>query len=156
MHTHLHQKFYSIYESSNRKKGWNSVDFWVNFWDKLKNLHVKQLEDQPLLEDFPLAVKTLTSYLSNLLILIFLVHHQIPSRHIEQAKNCVMDIQSNATKKHLQFFDLQWRNMKVAIPCRLNLPVYTGILHDFEPQLACCWLAHRNSWQLMMRPYHLE
>ena len=73
----------------------------------LKNLHVKQLEDQPLLEDFPLAVKTLTSYLSNLLILIFLVHHQIPNHHIEQAKNGVMDIQSHATKKHLQFFDLQ-------------------------------------------------
>ena len=52
------------------------------FW----NLHVKQLEDQPLLEDFPLAVKKLTSYLLSRLILIFLVRHQIQSRRIEQAK----------------------------------------------------------------------
>ena len=51
-----------------------------------QHLHVKQLEDQPLLEDFPLAVKKLMSYLLSQLILIFLVRHQIQSRRIEQAK----------------------------------------------------------------------
>ena len=52
-----------------------------SFW----NLHVMRLEGQLLLEDFPLAVETLMSCLSDQLISIFLVHHQIRNHHIEPA-----------------------------------------------------------------------